>query len=292
MLAPIRLTNAGSCPSRQRDCVATAARSAETKGTALFLPVLPTPLRGYCCAVRQNERQLPCGSGEPQGEGMPLHFIAQWKVVSTLLSNSTHGERGSAGPLRSQGSWTDQCLRSPIPPKGDCMNKNTEATPWLPRRELRVGDGRGEVGGGSRVCEPDDRTVDVDSCGAIGSGPTCGRVEARQQIGAGGRQVEDDDLIDLPRVEPRVDGLLRPQAELRVPQWAVRLGMPGVGQGGEIPEHIEQVAPIAQGVDQGRIPGRGVLAGMPVAHQEHKPLGLRVVSARLPVDEAEWPLAL
>ncbi len=32
-LALIRLTNAGSCPSRQRDCVATAARSAETKGT-------------------------------------------------------------------------------------------------------------------------------------------------------------------------------------------------------------------------------------------------------------------
>src|SRR5260221_3149071 len=49
MLAPIRLTNAGSCPSRQRDCVATAARSAETKGTA----------------------QLPCGSGETQGEASP-----------------------------------------------------------------------------------------------------------------------------------------------------------------------------------------------------------------------------
>src|SRR5258708_736670 len=49
MLAPIRLTNAGSCPSRQRDCVATAARSAETKGTA----------------------QLPCGSGETQGDASP-----------------------------------------------------------------------------------------------------------------------------------------------------------------------------------------------------------------------------
>src|SRR5229473_7530477 len=47
-LEPIRLANAGSCPSRQRDCVATAARSAETKGTA----------------------QLPCGSGETQGEGV------------------------------------------------------------------------------------------------------------------------------------------------------------------------------------------------------------------------------
>src|SRR6266481_2269876 len=51
MLAPIRLTNAGSCPSRQRDCVSTAARAAETKGTA----------------------QLRCGSGETQGDASPPH---------------------------------------------------------------------------------------------------------------------------------------------------------------------------------------------------------------------------
>jgi hypothetical protein len=171
------------------------------------------------------------------------------------------------------------------------MNKNTEATPWLPRRELGVGNGRGEVGGGSRVREPDDRTVDVDSRGAVGSRPTCGRVEARQQIGPGGRQVEDDDLIDLPRVESRGDGLLGPQTELRIPQRAVRLGMPGVGQGGEIPEYVEEIAPIAQGVDQGRVLGGGILARMTVAHQVHKPLGLRVVGARLPIDEAEEPLA-
>jgi hypothetical protein len=43
MLAPIRLTNAGSCPSRQRDCVATASLSAETKGTAQL--VLRTQVR-------------------------------------------------------------------------------------------------------------------------------------------------------------------------------------------------------------------------------------------------------
>src|SRR5260370_29149247 len=163
--------------------------------------------------------------------------------------------RGRAGPLRAQGSWIDQCLRSPIPPKGDRMNKTTEATPWLPRRELGVGDGRGEVGGGSRVGEPDDRTVDVDSYGAVGSSPTCGRVEARHQIGPGGRQVEDDDLIDLPRVKPRVDSLLGPQAELRVPQRAVRVGMPAVGQGGEILEYFEEVSPIAHGVDHGTVPG-------------------------------------
>jgi hypothetical protein len=35
---------------------------------ALFLHVLPTPLRGYCFAVRQNERQLPYGSGKSKGE--------------------------------------------------------------------------------------------------------------------------------------------------------------------------------------------------------------------------------
>src|SRR5260221_4095624 len=112
---------------------------------------------------------------------MPLHFISQLKIVSPLLSNSTHGVRGSAGPLRAQGSWIDQCLRSPMPPKGDRMNKNTEATPWLPRRELRVGDGRGEVGGGSRVSEPDDRTADVYSSGAVGSGSTSCRGEARPE---------------------------------------------------------------------------------------------------------------
>src|SRR6266571_7445721 len=47
---------------------------------ALFLPVLPTPLRGYCFAVRQNEKQLPCGSGETQGEAMPLHFTCHMKL--------------------------------------------------------------------------------------------------------------------------------------------------------------------------------------------------------------------
>jgi len=130
------------------------------------------------------------------------------------------------------------------------MNKDTEATPWLPRRELGVGDGRGKIGGRSLVSEPDDRTVDVDSCGAVRSA-----TGSSQQVGPGGRQVEDDDLIDLPRVEPRVDGLLGPLAELRVPQRAVRLGMPGVGQGREITEHVKEVAPIAQGVDQGRVPG-------------------------------------
>ena len=61
-LAPIRLTNAAT----------------------LFLPVLPTPLRGYCFAVRQNERQLPFGSGETQGEGVSLHFFRSMKLDGVL----------------------------------------------------------------------------------------------------------------------------------------------------------------------------------------------------------------
>ena len=41
------------------------------EGRCWHLSVSATPLRGYCCAVRQNERQLPCGSGEMQGEASP-----------------------------------------------------------------------------------------------------------------------------------------------------------------------------------------------------------------------------
>src|SRR5258708_33516998 len=96
----------------------------------------------------------------------------------------------------------------------------------LPGWELRVRDGRGEVGGRSHGCEPDDRAVDVDSCGAVRSGLAGGRVDTRQQVGPGSRQAEDDVLIDLPRVESLVAGLLRPPAEVRMPPWAVGVGIP------------------------------------------------------------------
>src|SRR5216683_5801981 len=98
MLAPIRLTNAGSCPSRQRDCVATAARSAETKGTA----------------------QLPCGSGETQGEASPprstpppplrgTRSVSHWdrgrcwhQSVSPTLVLARLGNATASLPLRGQ----------------------------------------------------------------------------------------------------------------------------------------------------------------------------------------------
>src|ERR1700736_6289990 len=107
---------------------------------------------------------------------------------------------------------------------------------YLPGWKLRVRDGSGEVGGWSHGCEPDDRAVDVDPLGAVRSGLAGGRVDARQQVRPRGRQVEDDVFIDLPRVESRFHRFVGPQTELRVPQWAVGVGMPGVSQGREIPE--------------------------------------------------------
>ena len=89
----------GTYPSWQRGFASSAARSARTKGATLVLArlgnataslnlsVSPTRLRRYCCAVRRDARhtaarsaetkgtaQLPCGSGETQGEGVSLHF--------------------------------------------------------------------------------------------------------------------------------------------------------------------------------------------------------------------------
>src|SRR5260370_37765408 len=116
---------------------------------------------------------------------MPLHFISQLKIVSPLLSNSTHGVRGSAGPLRSQGSWIDQCLRSPMPPKGDRMNKNTEATPWLPRRELGGGAGRGKIRGGRPGREPEGSPSAGDTFAAARGGVAGGR-DARPHDGEDG----------------------------------------------------------------------------------------------------------
>src|SRR5260370_22436710 len=62
-LALIRPANAGSCPSRQRDCVASASRSAETKGTAqLVLRTQAGRKEQRCCAASASH------SGKTQGE--------------------------------------------------------------------------------------------------------------------------------------------------------------------------------------------------------------------------------
>ena len=60
-------------------------------GIRWHLSVLATRLRLYRCAVSQDERsnaaaQLPYGSGETKGEGMPLHFTCRLKIDSLIGS--------------------------------------------------------------------------------------------------------------------------------------------------------------------------------------------------------------
>src|SRR5712692_4478665 len=67
MLAPIRLTNAGSCPSRLAPIrpanaaaqlvLRTQAGRKEDATASLNLSVSPTRLRRYCCADRRDARR-------------------------------------------------------------------------------------------------------------------------------------------------------------------------------------------------------------------------------------------
>ena len=92
-------------------------------------------------------------------------------------------------------------------------------------------------------------------------------------------------------LKPLLDGLVGPEAELGVPQRAVGLGVTRVVERREVAEHVEQVAAVAQRVDQRRVAGAGVLGDVAVLGQVHEPLCLLVVGAGLAVDEAEQPLA-
>src|SRR5260370_674014 len=73
MLAPIRLTNAGSCPSRQRDCVAEPIRLANAAAPLLLRSQARRKAYRARSAETKGTAQLPCGSGETQGEASPLH---------------------------------------------------------------------------------------------------------------------------------------------------------------------------------------------------------------------------
>src|SRR5262245_41667549 len=91
---------------------------------------------------------------------------------------------------------------------------------WLPGRELRVGGGVGKVLGRGLVDEADHCAVDVGTGGAVG-----GTAGAGDQVGPRGGQVEDNNLVDLALVEALLDRLLRPLADLRVPERTVCLGV-------------------------------------------------------------------
>src|SRR6267143_6092704 len=156
----------------------------------------------------------------------------------------------------------------------------------LAGRKLRVGHWIDEVSGRSLVREADHRAVDVDADAPIGCAAGAGN-----EVGTSRGEVEDDVLVDLPLVETLIDRLLRPLTELRVPERAVRVRVSWVLERGEIAEHVQQVAPVAQRVDQRGVRSRGVLCGVAVKNDVLEALRLWIVGSGLPVDEAEQALA-
>src|SRR4029077_19736510 len=100
------------------------------------------------------------------------------------------------------------------------------------------------------IDEADNCAVDVDADAAIR-----GAAGAGYEVGSSGGEVEDDVLVDLPLVEALVYRFLRPLTELRVPQRAVRIRVPWVLESWEIAEHVQEVATLAQRVDQRGVGG-------------------------------------
>src|SRR5439155_8792854 len=132
----------------------------------------------------------------------------------------------------------------------------------LAGRELRVGNRIGQVGRWCLRREADHGAVDVDTGRSVRSRLTGGRVDAGEQVGAGRGEVEDLHLVDLPRVDAFLDRLVGPETELRVPERAVGVGVPGIAQRREIAEDVEEVATVPKGVDQRGVAGAGVLGGV------------------------------
>src|SRR5689334_2379436 len=84
-------------------------------------------------------------------------------------------------------------------------------SPWvlldLAGRELRAGNRSGEVRRRRLGGEAEHRAVDVDAGGAVRRGLAGGGVNARQQVGPSGGQVEHLVLVDLALVETFLDRL-------------------------------------------------------------------------------------
>src|SRR5712672_3221215 len=106
MLAPIRLTNAGSCPSRLAPIrpanaaaqlvLRTQAGRKEDATASLNLSVSPTRLRRYCCAVRRDARHTVRGqprrkalrsypTGQVRRKEKECHYISGSQTYLDLL---------------------------------------------------------------------------------------------------------------------------------------------------------------------------------------------------------------
>src|SRR6476620_7314916 len=95
----------------------------------------------------------------------------------------------------------------------------------LARWELRVRQRGGEI---RRWClrgEADHCAVDVDPARPVRRGLAGRRVNAGEQVGSARGEVEDLVLVDLALVQTFFHGLVRPEAELCVPQRAVGVGV-------------------------------------------------------------------
>src|SRR5579864_1515808 len=163
--------------------------------------------------------------------------------------------------------------------------------PRLPRWELRVRGRSGEVRRGRVVQESDHRAVDVNPIRTVRGWVPGGRVHTGQQVWPRGRQIEDNVLVDLAKVQACRHSLVGPQTELRVPEWAVCLRVTRISQCREVAEDVQQVATVAEGIDERGVACAGVLRRVTVLDQVLEALCLRVGGAGLTVDESEEALA-
>ena len=120
----------------------------------------------------------------------------------------------------------------------------------LARWKLRIWSRRSQIRFGRHIGEANYCAIYVDALSSI-----CRAAGTCQQVRPWISQVEHNVLVDLACIQSsghRVIGLL---AQLCVPERAVCLRMARVGFAGEIAKDIQQIAAIAQGVDQRDIVG-------------------------------------
>jgi len=109
--------------------------------------------------------------------------------------------------------------------------------------ELRAGDRLRKVGRGGLGREADHGAVDVHAHRPVRSGLPGGGIDAREQVRARRREVEDAHLVDLAPVPTLANGLGSPQAELRIPQGLYACACRGSFSVGKSPNTFSRSPP-------------------------------------------------
>ena len=220
---------------------------------------------------RRDRRNGPRDTRPAARAGAPRRPLAPAARRHDARRRRLRGIRPGASPQRAAGR---DRRRSSTAHEGRELT-GSRPSRSLAGRELRVRSRVGQIGGGRLVQERDHGAVDVDADGAVRSRSAGGRVDPGEQIRAPGREVEDLDLVGLPLVQSLLDRLVGPGAELRVPQRAVGLGVPGVAERREVAEDVEQVTAATQRIDQCGVRGGGVLGRVAVENQVTEALRVR-----------------